>query len=120
MISKEYLDLKTKVFDGSRKILDNLMKEHRLDAFGGLTGGPACSIDFIYGDRWGGLSLTSPAAMSGYPHISVPAGFVYDLPVGMSFYAGAYEEGKLLSYAYAFEQANKGRKIPSFKKSFLA
>jgi amidase len=82
--------------------------------------GPSCSIDTIYGDRWGNVFLTGPAAMSGYPHISVPCGMVYDLPVGLSFFSTAYQEGALISLAYAYEQATKHRVKPSFKKAFLA
>jgi amidase len=78
-----------------------------------------CSIDMIYGDRWGDVFLTMPAAVSGYPHITVPCGMVYDLPVGFSFFGSAYSEPKLISIAYAYEQASKERTKPSFKKSFL-
>ena len=105
---------------GSQKIIDSVMKKNNLDAITGLTIGPACSIDVIYGDKWGEVSLTAPAAMSGYPHISVPCGKVYDLPVGLSFFSGAYREGEIISLAYAFEQATKHRVKPEFKKSFLA
>jgi amidase len=95
------------------------VQQHKLDAITGLTMGPACSIDTIYGDRWGDVFLTSPAATSGYPHISVPCGKVYDLPVGLSFFSGAYKEGLLIGIGYAYEQATKHRTIPQFKKSFL-
>ena len=104
---------------GSQKIIDGLIKKHNLDAITGLTMGPACSIDFIYGDRWGDVSITAPASMSGYPHISVPCGKVYDLPVGLSFFSGAYREGEIIALAYAYEQATKHRVKPEFKKSFL-
>ena len=106
--------------NGSKKIIDSILKKNNLDAITGLTMGPACSIDVIYGDKWGEVSLTAPAAMSGYPHISVPCGKVYDLPVGLSFFSGAYREGEIISLAYAFEQATKHRVKPEFKKSFLA
>ncbi|RYY55350.1 MAG: amidase [Chitinophagaceae bacterium] len=115
----EYKDALKKSRDGSRAILDKVIADHQLDAIAGLTMGPACSIDTIYGDRWGDLFLTQPAATSGYPHISVPAGFVYDLPVGFSFFGKAWSEGKLISLAYAFEQAGKHRKVPGFKASFF-
>ena len=105
---------------GSQQIIDGVIKKYNLDAITGLTMGPACSIDVIYGDKWGDVSLTAPAAMSGYPHISVPCGKVYDLPVGLSFLSGAYREGEIISLAYAFEQATKHRVKPEFKKSFLA
>jgi len=82
--------------------------------------GPACSIDMIYGDRWGDVFLTQPAAASGYPHISVPGGMVYELPVGISFFGPAYSEPVLLSIAYAYEQVSKNRVPPKFKKAFLS
>ena len=117
--SKDYLQALEKSHGGSKKIIDTVMLENKLDALCGLTMGPACSIDTIYGDRWGDVFLTSPAAMSGYPHISVPGGMVYDLPVGLSFFSGAYKEGELISMAYAYEQASKNRVMPGFKKAFL-
>lgn len=115
---KKYIDALDKSFNGSKKILDSVFQEHQLDAICGITMGPACSIDMIYGDRWG-YSLTAPAAASGYPHITVPAGKVYDLPVGLSFFGTSYSEPKLLGIAYAYEQASKHRVKPTFKKSFL-
>ena len=117
--SKEYLQSLEKSHNGSKKIIDTVMKTHQLDAIAGLTMGPACSIDTIYGDRWGDVFLTAPAATSGYPHISLPCGKVYDLPVGLSFFSGAYTEGVLLSIAFAYEQATKHRAMPAFKKAFL-
>jgi len=118
--SKEYQELLNKVHVGSQKIIDALLLDHKLDALGGLTMGPSCAIDTIYGDRWGDVFLTAPAAMAGYPHICVPAGFVYDLPVGFSFYGAAWSEGKLIGMAFAYEQATKHRRKPEFKRSFLA
>lgn len=117
--SKEYIDARAKSHAGARKIIDALVKEQKLDAFCGLTMGPACSIDTIYGDRWGDVFLTGPAAMSGYPHISVPGGMVYGLPVGLSFFGPAYSEPALISMAHAYEQASKKRIKPTFKKAFL-
>ena len=116
--SNEYKALLEKTHEGSKKMIDGLLNEHKLDALCGLTMGPACAIDSIYGDRWGDVFLTSPAAMAGYPHISVPGGFVYGLPVGMSFYGTAWSEGKLLGMAYAFELAMKGRQRPEFREKF--
>lgn len=101
------------------EILDKVIGEHSLDAICGLTMGPACSIDTIYGDRWGDVFLTAPAAMSGYPHITVPCGKVYDLPVGFSFFGKPYSEPELIGCAFAFEQESKSRVKPSFKRSFL-
>ena len=118
--SKEYKEALTKGRDASRKILDDLIAEHKLDAIVGLTMGPACSIDTIYGDRWGSDFLTQPAAMSGYPHISIPCGMIYNLPVGLSIFAGAYTEPQLIAMAYAYEQISKKRIAPAFIKTFLA
>ncbi len=118
--SKEYLQALDKSHEGSKKIIDSVLLENKLDALCGLTMGPACSIDTIYGDRWGDVFLTAPAAMSGYPHISIPGGMVYDLPVGLSFFCGAFKEAELISIAYAYEQASKNRVAPGFKKAFLS
>ena len=115
---KKYIDVLNKSHNGSKKILDSVFLENKLDAICGITMGPACSIDMIYGDRWG-YSLTTPAAASGYPHITVPGGKVYDLPVGLSFFGNSYSEPKLIAMAYAYEQASKNRVKPEFKKSFL-
>ena len=118
--SPAYLEALEKSHAGSKKIIDAVLKENKLNALCGLTMGPACSIDTMYGDRWGDVFLTSPAAMSGYPHISVPGGMAYDLTVGLSFFSSAYKEPELLSIAYAYEQASKNRALPGFKKAFLA
>ena len=101
------------------EILTKVIDENKLDAICGLTMGPACSIDMIYGDRWGDVFLTSPAAISGFPHITVPCGTVYDLPVGFSFFGKPFTEPELIGFAYAFEQASNSRIKPSFKKAFL-
>ena len=114
-----YLEALTKGRDASRKIIDGVIQQHKLDAIAGITMGPACSIDVMYGDRWGDVSLTQPAAMSGYPHISLPCGMVYRLPVGLSFFGAAYTEAQLINMAYAYEQATKKRMAPTFIASFL-
>jgi amidase len=118
--SKGYKDVFNKTHISFRKIIDDIIKENKLDTICGLTMGPACSIDNIYGDRWGDVFLTMPAAISGYPHISVPCGMVYELPVGLSFFGPAYSEPILISIAYAYEQASKNRVAPKFKKAFLS
>lgn len=115
-----YVEALTKGRDASRKIIDAVIQQHKLDAIAGITMGPACSIDVMYGDRWGDVSLTQPAAMSGYPHISLPCGMVYRLPVGLSFFGAAYTEAQLINMAYAYEQATKKRIAPTFIESFLA
>ena len=70
-------------------------------------------IDYINGDHSTGGS-SSAAAVAGYPNITVPAGYIYGLPVGISFFSGAFEEPTLLKIAYSFEQATKIRKSPKF------
>jgi amidase len=118
--SKEYKEALQKSHIDSKKIIDAMIIENKLDAICGLTMGPACSIDTIYGDRWGDVFLTTPAATTGYPHISVPCGMIYELPVGLSFFGPAYSEPALISIAYAYEQASKHRVVPKFKKAFLS
>jgi len=120
MDSKEYKDAFHKSHIESKKIIDEVINKNRLDAICGLTMGPACSIDVVYGDRWGDVFLTMPAAVTGYPHISVPCGMIYELPVGLSFFGAAYSEPELISIGYAYEQVSKSRMIPKFKKAFLS
>jgi len=111
--SKEYTDALSKTLS-SRKIIDDLMKQNNLDAICGTSIGPACLIDLINGDYDTGFYFCPPAAMAGYPHITVPMGAVHQLPIGFSFMAGAYHEPEILSMAYAFEQATKKRIAPEF------
>jgi amidase len=103
----------------SRDIIDRLMKDHQLDAVCSPTNGLACCIDLINGDYDTGFSFSSPAAMAGYPHITVPMGMVHGLPVGFSFIAGPYNEPALLGMAYCFEQATTKRVAPSFVADVL-
>lgn len=111
--SKEY-KAALKQSTSARGIIDRLLQEHQLDAISGTTNGVACCIDLIDGDYDTGFSFSSPAAMAGYPHITVPMGMVKGLPVGFSFIAGAYKEPELLAMAYGFEQATKKRVAPAF------
>lgn len=96
--------------------IDQVMKEHQLDALVAPTGGPAWLTDFINGDHYGG-SFSSPAAVAGYPHITVPAGYTNGLPVGLSFVGGAFSEPALIRLAYAYEQATLHRRAPRFPAS---
>ena len=91
--------------------LDAAFAKHRLDALIGPSGGPAWLIDPINGDSYSGGN-TSLAAVAGYPHLTVPMGFVQHLPVGLSFIGLPYSEAKLLGLGYAFEQATKARRSP--------
>ena len=99
----------------TRKGVDVTIQKHRLDAIVVPSGGPAWTIDLVNGDanNWD-MSSTSPAAVAGYPHITVPAGYIFGLPVGISFFAKAWQEPTLVKLAYAFEQATKVRKAPEF------
>jgi len=98
------------------KGIDATLKKHRLDAIVAPTGGPPWLIDLVDGDSPGGGSST-PAAVAGYPSITVPAGFAHGLPIGLSFIGPAWSEPKLLKLAYAFEQATKHRRPPQFRPS---
>ncbi|HKS30737.1 MAG TPA: amidase [Pyrinomonadaceae bacterium] len=93
--------------------IDATMRKHRLDAIVAPTGGPPWTTDLINGDHFSGASST-PAAVAGYPNISVPAGYVYGLPVGISFFGRAWSEPTLIKLAYSFEQATKHRAAPKF------
>ena len=93
--------------------IDFVMKKHKLDALVAPTGGPAWPTDWVNGDHFTG-GYSSASAVAGYPHITVPAGYVFGLPVGISFFGGAFSEPKLIKLAYAFEQATKARRAPKF------
>jgi amidase len=93
--------------------IDAVMDRLRLDALVAPTGGPAWPIDLVNGDHFLGASST-PAAVAGYPSITVPAGFAYGLPVGVSFIGRAWSEAKLIQFAFAYEQATRHRKPPQF------
>jgi amidase len=93
--------------------IDAALKAHRLDVLVAATGGPAWLADLVNGDSFTGSSST-PAAVAGYPSITVPAGALHGLPIGISFFAGAYSEPTLLGVAYAYEQATMHRKKPRF------
>ena len=111
--TKEYLDAVAKSLS-SRSIIDDLMRGNNLDAIAATSIGPANLTDLVNGDYSTGFYFCPPAAMAGYPHITVPMGEVRELPVGLSFMAGAYKDAELLGIAYAFEQASKKRESPGF------
>ncbi len=96
--------------------IDFIMRKHRLDALIAPTGGPSWPTDWINGDHFSG-GYSSASAVAGYPHITVPAGYAFGLPFGISFFGGAWSEAKLIKYAYAFEQATKVRQAPRFLRT---
>jgi amidase len=95
--------------------IDAVMKKYRLDAIVVPSGAPAWTIDLVNGDplSWD-MEIVLPCAVAGYPHITVPAGYVFGLPVGVSFFARAWQEPTLIKMAYAFEQATRVRQPPKF------
>ncbi|HXT40261.1 MAG TPA: amidase, partial [Candidatus Angelobacter sp.] len=115
LTEKTYLEALEKNHRLSRdEGIDAVMDGHQLDALVAPTSGPAWLTDLVNGDHEGGGS-SSPAAAAGYPSVTVPAGYVFGLPVGISFFGRAYSEPGLLKYAFAFEQASKARKLPRFR-----
>jgi amidase len=114
LTDKEYLEALEKCRKLTREEgLDKALADNRLDAIVGPTGGPAWTTDLVNGDHFGGGSSRA-AAVSGYVNVTVPAGFVFGLPVGISFIGGPWSEPKILKLAYAFEQSNQVRRPPEF------
>ncbi|MCL4524859.1 MAG: amidase [Acidobacteria bacterium] len=115
--SKEYLTaLKKNQRLLRKKGIDATMNKHRLDAIVAPTGGPAWVTDLVNGDHFSG-GCSGPPAVAGYPHITVPAGFVRGLPVGISFFGRAWSESVLIRLAYAYEQATHFRQAPKFRST---
>jgi amidase len=96
--------------------LDVVLEKHRLDAIVAPTGAPAWVIDPVSGDHYVGGNST-PAAVAGYPAVTVPMGFVFGLPVGLSFIGRAWSEATLVRLAFAFEQATRHRRPPRFLRT---
>jgi amidase len=114
LTTQEYLDAIKNNFQLARKEgIDATMDKDKLDALVAPSGGPAWVIDHVNGDYFGGGS-SGAAAVAGYPNVTVPAGFVSGLPVGVSFFGRAWSEPLLIRLAYAFEQVTKVRKAPRF------
>jgi len=112
--SKAYRDLEQKLSRAAKgEGIDRVMIDHKLDAMVAPTDSPAWPTDYILGDHSIATSST-PAAVAGYPHVTVPAGQIYGLPVGLSFFGSPRTEIKLIRYAYAFEQGTNARKPPQY------
>ncbi|MBI1983309.1 MAG: amidase, partial [Acidobacteria bacterium] len=117
LASREYLDALEKNHRLLREQgIDAAINQHRLDAILAPTGGPAWLTDLINGDHFLGGS-SGPAAVAGYPNITVPAGTVRGLPVGISFFGRAWSEPTLIKVAYAYEQTTRFRRPPKFLPS---
>jgi amidase len=114
LTDQAYLDALEKNHRLSRREgIDAVMNEHQLDALLAPTTGPSWTIDLVHGDHGSG-GCSSLAAVAGYPHITVPAGQVFGLPVGLSFFGRAESEPTLIKLTYAFEQASRHRQAPRF------
>ena len=114
LTEKEYVDARDNNLRLARaEGIDAIMDKYKLDALVAPSESPAWVTDLVMGDHFL-CSSTTAAAVAGYPSITVPAGFVFGLPVGISFFGRAWSESVLLRLAYAFEQATKHRKPPRF------
>jgi amidase len=117
LTDRKYRDLVAKLNRLAKQDgIDAVMGKLALDALVAPTDGPAWPTDYVIGDHFVGGSST-PAAVAGYPHVTVPAGYVFGLPVGLSFFGSPRTEMKLIKYAFAFEQATLHRKPPEFLSS---
>lgn len=110
--SAEYLEALEQVQSFSRNSIDGLLDEHDLDVLVSPSNTPAWVIDLVVGDRWLGSSSSFPAR-AGYPHITVPMGYVHGLPAGLSFYGTAFSELVLIEVAYAYEQISQRAQPPT-------
>jgi amidase len=118
--SLEYVEARARCLRLAREEgIDAALAKHRLDALIAPTGGPAWVTDWVNGDHFGG-SCSTPAAVAGTPHVTVPMGQIFGLPVGLSFMGAAWSEGVLLGFAYAFEKRLRGRLPPPYLPTLMA
>jgi len=114
LTAKAYRDLVSKLSRAAQGDgIDRVMADNKLDAIVAPTDSPAWPTDYVLGDHSVATSST-PAAIAGYPHVTVPAGQISGLPFGLSFFGSPRTEIKLIRYAYAFEQATNARKPPQY------
>src|SRR5258708_7015619 len=113
---KAYIEARETSRKLSREGIDGIMKEQRLDALVALTTGAAPLTDLVNGDQSTGGSSTL-AAVAGYPSVTVPTGFVFGLPVGLSFFGHAWTETKLMSFAANYEEQSRARREPTFPRT---
>jgi amidase len=119
LTSKEYQDALKNILTKTRDAISDTLEQLQLHAIAGPSYGPSWCIDWVNGDYSTGYGFSSPAAIAGFPHITVPMGFVSNLPIGISFFSKAYDEGGLLTLAFAYEQLSKNRMAPGFLKTNL-
>jgi amidase len=110
----EYLLARATATSLARRSIDETMAEHDLDAIVSPTNGPAWETTYGDGDEGFLLESSAPAAVSGYPNVAVPAGYAGELPIGVSFFAGRWQDATVLAYAAEFETANPVRHAPRF------
>jgi len=121
LVSREYQLALMQAKTLSQDAIDSLMDKHRLDALVGPSNGAAWPIDLVNGDggsRNSYVATSSPAAIAGYPNITVPSGFLTALPLGMSFWGRAFSEPVLIEIAYAYEQASRARRPPKMRPTY--
>jgi amidase len=118
LAANDYVAARATCLKHSRDQLDALMAANKLDGFVAPTRAPAWLIDPVNGDNTTSISASTLPALAGYPHITVPGAGYHGLPLGVSFFAGAYSEAKLISYAYAYEQLTKHRRPPQYLATF--
>jgi len=122
LTTKEYLDAKETCRKYAREEgIDKAMDDNKLDAVVGPSNAPTWMIDLVSGDCGSGyVGSSSMPAVAGYPNITVPAGFVKELPIGVSFFGRAWSEATLIKIAYAFEQSTKARRVPKYLPTYTA